>query len=418
MAGLLGLDDDMRLALLTAGLGTLAGRGGPMRAAGQGGLMGVASYQNSKSEKSQAERERLRDEMLRMQLEQAREQMAMARAARAQQEAAQAGISSAFQQSMTPGSPGRPAGLGDVDSGMDTGMQPAEAPRAPAFDYGRFAQGVAPFDQKLALDALGKAGPKEKKVKEQRPAMLNGKPVMAILYEDGTHEYAPYEPEADMQMVGLNDRTVAVDKRRLQPGTEFKLGTSPDTVYSGNITMRGQNMTDARAREMAAAAKAAGGADGGKITESQGTAAVYLSMMGEANKTLEKLGGKDAPYAASVQIAKSPTMGWAASGTGKQVAAAQMQWVEAALRITTGATAPPEEIVRMTRMYFPQVNDDPQTVKQKNAARAAFESGVRIKAGAGGPAADRGVAAIGGGDGGLTPAEQAELDALKKRFGR
>ncbi len=128
-------------------------------------------------------------------------------------------------------------------------MQPAEAPRAPRFDYGRFAQGVAPFDQRMALDALGKAQPKEKKVKEQRPVLVGGKPAMAILYEDGTHSYAPYEPEADLKTMRLGDREVAYDARRTQPGQEWKIGTSPDTVYSGNITMRGQNMTDARSRE-------------------------------------------------------------------------------------------------------------------------------------------------------------------------
>jgi hypothetical protein len=133
MAGLLGLDDDMRLALMTAGLGTLAGRGGPMRAAGQGGLLGVASYQNSKRDKADAERERLREEMLRMQLEHQREQMAEAR--RRQQ-----GYEAAARGAIIPGTdpvefgggegtrPGMPAGFDPQKYAMGlVGVDPTEA---------------------------------------------------------------------------------------------------------------------------------------------------------------------------------------------------------------------------------------------------------------------------------------------------
>jgi pyruvate-formate lyase len=81
MAGLLGLDDDMRLALMTAGLGTLAGRGGPMRAAGQGGLLGVASYQNSKRDKADARRQELEEERIRLQIQMQQESLAQAQRA-------------------------------------------------------------------------------------------------------------------------------------------------------------------------------------------------------------------------------------------------------------------------------------------------------------------------------------------------
>jgi hypothetical protein len=421
MAGLLGLDDDMRLALMTAGLGTLAGRGGPMRAAGQGGLLGVASYQNSKRDKADARRQELEEERIRLQIQMQQESLAQAQRAAQQADAKRAAYSAAVGGAMIPGSPGRPAGLGDVDSGMDAGMQPAMAPRAPGFDYGRFAEGIRDVDPMAAMEAIGKAQPKEKKLKDTRTLMRNGQRVTVNFYDDGSHEILPYSPDAEKaHFANTGGAIMPLDPFTGSPvGQGIKATMTPGE--GARLGLSREEFTYRKGRDVAEdAAKAkAGGADGGKITESQGTAAVYLSMMGEANKTLEKLGGKDAPFAGTVSLAKSPAMGWAASGAGKAVAAAQMQWVEAALRITTGATAPPEEIVRMTRMYFPQIGDDTQTVKQKNAARSAFESGVRIKAGAGGPAADRGVAAVGGGgSGGLTPAEQTELDALKKRFGR
>jgi hypothetical protein len=141
MAGLLGLDDDMRLALMTAGLGTLAGRGGPMRAAGQGGLLGVQSYQQSKRDKGDAERERLRDEMLRAQLDEYKRKQSEA-------ERMRQSYSQAFKGAYNPGSP---VGLGAVDSGMDAGVQPAVPP---SFDPRRFAAGIADVDPVEAAKML------------------------------------------------------------------------------------------------------------------------------------------------------------------------------------------------------------------------------------------------------------------------
>ena len=56
----------------------------------------------------------------------------------------------------------------------------------------------------------------------------------------------------------LGDRVGVLDPVTGQERSSVKTGTSPDTVYSGNITMRGQNMTDARARELNAINKEAG----------------------------------------------------------------------------------------------------------------------------------------------------------------
>jgi hypothetical protein len=56
-------------------------------------------------------------------------------------------------------------------------------------------------------------------------------------------------PYVKPEMVNRGDRIEAVDPTQVQPGQQFGIGVSPDTRYSGSITMRGQNMTDARARE-------------------------------------------------------------------------------------------------------------------------------------------------------------------------
>lgn len=125
-----------------------------------------------------------------------------------------------------------------------------------------------------------------------------------------------------------------------------------------------------------------------ELTESQGGASLYLGMMRKASGDIAKLGSDPSPVDAAMARGDLPGVpkfiqNAHASQKGQQYAAAAMQWTEAMLRITTGATAPPEEVQRTYRMFFPQVNDKPEAKKQKNEARAQMEKFVEIKAGRG-----------------------------------
>lgn len=128
---------------------------------------------------------------------------------------------------------------------------------------------------------------------------------------------------------------------------------------------------------------------GGKeLTESQGTASMYLGMMKSASADIAKFGEKlplaEAALArGDVRFVPTAIQNWAASDEGQKYAQSGMQWTEAMLRITTGATAPDPELLRMSRMFFPQLGDKPEIIKQKNAKRAQMEKFVAIKAGAG-----------------------------------
>jgi hypothetical protein len=58
----------------------------------------------------------------------------------------------------------------------------------------------------------------------------------------------------DMVEVGLGDRKQFVDKNKLKPGEQFKMGQSPDSVAGNAVTMRGQNLkfaTDSEANGVA-----------------------------------------------------------------------------------------------------------------------------------------------------------------------
>lgn len=67
--------------------------------------------------------------------------------------------------------------------------------------------------------------------------------------EDGSTRDMGLGVKPDMVELGLGDRKQFVDKNTMRDSQSYKVGVSPDSVYSGGITMRGQNMTNARGIE-------------------------------------------------------------------------------------------------------------------------------------------------------------------------
>jgi hypothetical protein len=57
-------------------------------------------------------------------------------------------------------------------------------------------------------------------------------------------------PREELKLANLNDRDVAYNPYEVTPGQTFQRGVSPDTRANNAVTMRGQNMADARAREL------------------------------------------------------------------------------------------------------------------------------------------------------------------------
>jgi hypothetical protein len=114
---------------------------------------------------------------------------------------------------------------------------------------------------------------------------------------------------------------------------------------------------------------------------------MYLGMMRDATKTIDGL-GKIAP--AEVAAARGDIKGvpgfvqnLMAKPEAQQYAQAGMQWSEAMLRITTGATAPPAEVIANYKTFFPQIGDSKAVIEQKDASRKQMEKFVRLKAGGG-----------------------------------
>jgi hypothetical protein len=205
-------------------------------------MMGVLAeldaLRNDRADRAERSQDRdMRRQALEMELE------AMRRAAARQQalgEAASASSMTPAQQALA------------IEGRGPTPTAAAAAEELPGgFDWQGYANRVAAVDPMMALQVqqgLKKDKPKLNRVETALDPATN-KPVQVMYFDDGSTRVAPFGAKPDVTLQNLGDRVVAVDKNRVQNGQEFRQGVSPDTVYSGNVSMRGQNMTDARARE-------------------------------------------------------------------------------------------------------------------------------------------------------------------------
>jgi len=181
-----------------------------------------------------------------------------------------------------------------------------------------------------------------------------------------------------------------------------------------DLTVRGQNMADARSRESTAATLASGIAgrapagfrfkpDGtlefipggpadpktktGKPTEDENKSAGYAIRMEDALKTMAAV-TKEKPSAATPNLlakgvgAVSADLGNLLTPEARQrVEAAQLDALDAALTLATGAAYTKEQLAGLSKSYFPQLYDEPKTIADKQARFAKVIETARIRAG-------------------------------------
>lgn len=229
--------------------------------------------------------------------------------------------------------------------------------------------------------------------------MRDGKPVVLQRFKNRAPEETGYMPKPDYKQVDTGGQIGFYDPLTGQVGGQFGKVATPDALLSQQtareghqVTIRGQNMTDARARE----ANALAAAGGGKPTDQQLSAQSFLSRMENASSVIDKLerGG----YAPGVMgalaqgVGKVPLIGGVASmatvGAGNalvpewpQYRQAQEEWVRAKLRKESGAVISDSEMEGEIRTYFPQPGDPASLRKQKAASRQAAERAIAQQAG-------------------------------------
>lgn len=257
--------------------------------------------------------------------------------------------------------------------------------------------------------------------------MVNGQPTIVQRRKYGAPEaISGMEPKPDYKEVDTGDKKTFVDPLTGRQGPSLGVNVSPNTKFTGDITMRGQNMVDARSRESNAIAQnkpqwdsASGqfvypptrGAPSGvavqpagynkadkPLTESQAKATAFVNQMQNANRELADLArdgfdGKTYGQQAAVVAAGSEGIPYVpgsasvaravAGGNAQRYENAELQWTEPVLRFMTGANAPKEEIRRNAATFFPRPGDTEDVVAQKSAARASMERAIRMATGPG-----------------------------------
>ena len=163
------------------------------------------------------------------------------------------------------------------------------------------------------------------------------------------------------------------------------------------------------------------------LTEYQGKNAMYGVRASMAHKTLLDLEEKISVTGLAVKrgLQDTPVIGGALGAAAnvalskqqQQVEQAQRNFVNAVLRQESGAVINPSEFENAIKQYFPQPGDKKEVIEQKRQNRVAVINGFKKIAGHAWDD-EASLAPSPAKQGGLTPQEQQELDALRKRFGK
>jgi hypothetical protein len=191
-----------------------------------------------------------------------------------------------------------------------------------------------------------------------------------------------------------------------------------DAAAARAVQIRGQNLSDARAREATSATMSrpfeVTGPDGvpvlvqqdkqgnirpvqgyapksgGKpMTEGQAKANLFGSRMRESDRILSQLEGKYSPLAVNAKMGaeKMPGVGGIAgavgnamlSNEGQMAEQAQRDFVNAVLRRESGAVISDQEFANAQKQYFPQPNDSQAVLAQKRRNRQMAIQGLEAE---------------------------------------
>jgi hypothetical protein len=200
---------------------------------------------------------------------------------------------------------------------------------------------------------------------------------------------------------------VGVNKRTLQAFPVTVGGVAPAAAPMGGAGIPGARMpaatnvpaipgmTSVLDQQAPAAAPMAGTPLRGKgqnLTESQSNATAYGMRMKEANAILDTMSKQGTLRGANIEavplVGESlgkvlPSVLGGTSAAQQQVNQAKSNFITAVLRKESGAVISDSEFDREDKKYFPQVNDSPAVIKQKENARKLAIKAIEVQAGPG-----------------------------------
>lgn len=343
----------------------------------------------------------LQSEMAARQLKAQQEQAAMEQAARVRQ-----GLPGLYTQpGFTGGAPAPQAEGGVPMFSRPMGTTPMQTGPG-GFDAQAALRLGVPIDDIPKLAAIADLGKRKATRQMEVDDGKGGKRI--ALVDDYGQEVAGFSGYTAPVQVNQGDRVSFV---KPAPGVNLPVNMSPEAKASNalgwanhGLTKRGQDMTDARARETNASGKAPAGyrlaADGRSLefipggpadpnaakkaapTEFQGKAAMFGNRAAEADKIISGLDGKYSPSAINTKKALGNVWGIggalesvgnaALPANAQKAEQAERDFVNAVLRLESGAAIGKDEFDNARKQYFPQPFDSAAVKKQKaeNRARA------------------------------------------------
>jgi hypothetical protein len=134
---------------------------------------------------------------------------------------------------------------------------------------------------------------------------------------------------------------------------------------------------------------------GGKPTEDENKSAGYAVRMEDALNTLRTVTAQD-PGAATPPILQSIVGNVSTAAANamtpvnrQRIESAQLDALDAALTLATGAAYTKEQLASLSKSYFPQIGDKPQNIQEKQARLEKVIQTARIRAGTAAPNIDR-----------------------------
>jgi hypothetical protein len=269
----------------------------------------------------------------------------------------------------------RAAAIGTMPAG------PSKADIAARYRQAANVSADDPVKAKAYMDIADQLAPREKfSTTPQFGRSAAGTPISYVLSEDGGMKVLDVQQNPDFSYQDMGGYISVRDKRNNQEVEQIKKTMSASEIASnqvarGNLGVAQGNLALSRdrfARE--------GQSGAGNATEGERKAATLLSRVSIAEQQIGEA-TKAAPGAAAPGLFNPLTPRVMQSEGRKQVEDAQDEFLDAALTLSTGAAYTKEQFDAARRTYFPAVNDDAQTIKDKENRRKNVIAAAKLAAG-------------------------------------
>lgn len=310
--------------------------------------------------------------------------------------------------------PGMQVGPTVARAELAANIQPPSANEIKAGQYQQiadiYAANLRPEDAKRYQEMAEKLNPRAEVIGQPFEVTdAKGAPILVQQYKDGTVKTMQgFGPKRDVVLQNLGGQTVAINKSALRGGETYAQTMTPTeianlavargnlAVAQGGLGLRQQEFNrgafdiketpeglvyvpkvpgQAITPIMGAGGEQLKGVSGGKATEGERKAGTLLSRMQLAQTQMSQ-GEQGMPG-----FLTSVTPRVALPEERKRVEDAQLDFLDAALTLATGAAYTEFQLKGAMQSYFPKFGDDAQTIADKELRRKNLMEAARISAG-------------------------------------